>query len=649
MILQYVTPFLYALCLTGISLVLGVFWYRFSCILFREKSKPTPLFWIFFTGLLLGVSAIAIVMTGAVTILLFVPLLLLLLQQHIPHSREESLQRDILLLLFAMVVQYGLFLWMFSSRDKSELTIVHGDFNIYFRAAWRLWEYGTEAYNFTIYASENTLPGMYHYGDLWLYALCGRVNDFQPTHTFLTAFTLLSTLFTLGLVQYLRSVFRNVQDWSVLIFVFGGAFSAFAFCMPSFLTRFIEPYTLSVFNWGKVLLVSVCMVAALNLAQRHAFKGLLLLVLITGLSYINALPAFYGAFLLLLLITVMRKEETRLAALGKALVLPVLMLIPVVLQYKVLPQLLELTDKWPVPHVVSPFANLTLKEYLKTVINIFFGGWFQLFTLAPYWLLLVIGVLLSGSFKVLSLREGFRKLDNSLVFLLGLFVAGLASWAVTYPLQVDTVQFFHNTLSPIYCVTISLIIAYLLWVVKRKLPILLVLVVALSSVILSVSRPFFSGSFPEKDWRRLSAFIEKGAVKNGMFLCSNTAGALSTAFLRKSDQYVPLNILVYKFPQYVNVSLVSPFLKLNTSDIYYHEAYTDLRTSSLGRFFAKRNTTDTIAVIEDFVRSQPFSYYSVYRDTTMPLYLRPYASDSCILEESNMIVYRLKSSRKGNE
>jgi len=135
--------------------------------------------------------------------------------------------------------------------------------------------------------------------------------------------------------------------------------------------------------------------------------------------------------------------------------------------------------------------------------------------------------------------------------------------------------------------------------------------------------------------------LGKTEQTDGKFIGTQTMASFGTSFFRKSDQYVPLTILIYKFKEYQNVSLVSPFLTLDPTKYYHHEAYADLQLASMGRYFREHYSSDTESVVKNFVKKYPFQYLTVSMDTSMPAFLRPYISDSCVLGNSNTIVYRL--------
>jgi len=373
-------------------------------------------------------------------------------------------------------------------------------------------------------------------------------------------------------------------------------------------------------------------------------KGVLIVIGITGLLYINAFPAFFGAYVLLLLVYLLQRKSKLPVLIMNIAVLLLIMIVPVTIQYKVFPTLFQLHDNADPIQKISPFAALHVARYLKTALNIFIGGWLQLFTIIPYLLLLIAGLLFAGFFKEFRLKNLLGKIDMSYWFLFFLFLAGLSSWALTFPLQVDTVQFFHNILAPVYCIFISIVLYYLVLVVRKPVLSLLMIGITLFSVAQSSAHPFFVSEFSRKDWEKLKLFLQEDGPESGSFICSDTKATLSNAFFRKSDQYVPLNILIYKFPAYQNVSLVSPFLSLNRDDFYYHEASADLQLSSLGRYMTMNKGIDTQAIIQRFIAAHSFRYYSVSRDTAAPLFLRPLMADSCELESARTVVYRLKAN-----
>jgi hypothetical protein len=642
MVDNYFYPFLFALLLISGSLVLGTIWNRLAKAIFKQ-TQATDTFWLYFTGLFTGISLFAIVMTKGVTLLLLCPVFLLVLQPYLPAAgTNKDRSADLLFLFLAASVQYLLFVYLFLPSADSVVRYVGGDFNIYFRAAEHISRSGVESYNFSVHTEGYTLPTLYHFGDIWMYALAARINRLQPTATFLTAFTVLGPLFSVGLLAYIRQLFPARSGKALYYFlILAGSFSAFAFCMPAFIARIAEPYTLAVFNWGKVMVLSCCMIGVLILIKLEKLKAALFVIVITGLLYINAFPAFFGAYTLLCILFLWQRKEKFSTVATNLLLLVLLIVFPVLLQYKILPGLLHLQDNAAPIQSMSPLARLSMGKYLKTALNIFIGGWFQFFTIIPYLILLVLGLWASARLKNAKLKTVLAAPDASFYFLFFLFLAGLAGWAVSFPLQIDTVQFFHNILAPVYCIFISIVLYYLLLVVKKPALSVSIIGVTLFSVVLSSAHPFFVSECSRKDWEKLTAFLKDDKDGAGKFISSDTKVRLSNAFFRKSDQYVPLNILVYRFPEYQNASLVSPFLSLDSGSFYLHEAANDLQTSSLGRYLMQCKSNDTVANILSFVGRHNFSYYSVSRDTACADFLRPFLGDSCVLESTNIVVYRL--------
>ncbi|MGC4057594.1 MAG: hypothetical protein QM743_05655 [Chitinophagaceae bacterium] len=273
-----------------------------------RKSAPyavPPSFYQFgITGLALTVSLYAIVSTGGKTILLPVPVLIWFFLQKRDATAPFSERRpfnwaDIFL---SWLLPFLFFVYTFWSFNPDQIKYVAGDFNIYYRMSLFLNERGVEAYNFNMLQQPFiTRPAPYHFGDLWFYGISARLTANQPSPLFLIAFSVLATLFAEGVKDLFTRTLKPGTSVYLLrvLLVLAGLFAGMELTFPSFLRRFCEPYTLSIFNWGKILLLSTFVVGILNAFKAKAYTGASVLIAITSMFYINAAPAlFLAAFLL---------------------------------------------------------------------------------------------------------------------------------------------------------------------------------------------------------------------------------------------------------------------------------------------------------------------------------------------------------------
>lgn len=609
------------------------------------------LFWELFLGLFLVTSIYAIVVTKGQTMLLLAPVFIFLLIQQILSAsiqvKNEASRDAYRFLLASIVVQFSFFLYTLVSTNAQYINFISGDFNIYYRMAIRLNMFGVEAYNFNFDPQYFKTPGVYHYGDLWFYALVAKATHANPSIVFLIAFTCLSSVFSLGLFSYISEVFmtqlnqKRVYLYSLLV---AGLFAGFQFCFPAFIRQFAEPYTLSIFNWGKVLVLSCSLIGLFILVCKKHWYATAILSIIAGLFYINSVPAIFGALFMLLFLELMLRRINLKQYLKVNALYVVGLLVPLLLQYKILPMVMGAHNAATAAPTTSAhfLHHLHLGQYLHTALNIFLGGWLQLFTVLPYCI-----VLLLAYFERQNIRPHWKvflkQLDSSLLYLLFVFAAGLLSWAALYPLRVDTVQFFHNLVAPIYVIFIALVLFYVILHSQSKILVMFTFVLAMGSVVQSANNIFYANVFNKNEWLSLKQFIAK-ETKASPFVNIKPLKELSTAFNRKTDQYVPLNILAYQWPEYQNVSLNALHIKLDTADLYYHEAKEDIETSSFALFAARyqhQKINNWDAITELFIKDYGVRYISVSLDTTLPFFIKKHVVDSVLLPNTNYTIYKL--------
>lgn len=610
----------------------------------KAKAIIAP-YWLLYGGLFFWVSIYAIICTKGLTMLFPVPFLIVWIFAQLVRSpfTQSNTKNQYTTMALALITQFGFFLWTLSSFDVAQVKYIAGDFSIYYRMADRLNTFGVEAYNFNIDLIKGVMPSPYHYGDLWCYAIVSKLVGSNPSVTFLVAFTVLSVIFTAGIYEYVLNLFRQQlagKTYYLYFLIFAGLFAGFQFCFPAFVRRFAEPYTLSIFNWGKVMVLSTSLIGLLILIRHKSWTTLTMAAVIAGLLYLNALPAIYGAVFLLLLICLFLKQIT-----GKQwFVLNAryigLVAVVVLLLYKGVPVLMHAPKatnaKEPLLHGAS------VGQYLKTTINIFIGGWFQLLTIAPYLLVLAIGLLISDSWK--GLKSKLQNIDYSVLFLLLMFVSGMASWAALHFLSVDTVQFFHNILAPVYAISISLIVFYTIIIVKKRILSVLIILLSLVSVGTSSGGIFYAWSFDHKEWNMMRDFFKADPSETTPFINIRSIKELNYWSAKKTDQYIPLSILSYRWHNYHNISMNTPFIPINENSAYAFEEKTDIAGATFTMYYEKckkQGITDIDAQVRQFIDDHKVRYVSVSMDTTLPGYLRSSMTDSVALPHAHYIIYKI--------
>jgi|GEM_PF-2644650 len=611
----------------------------------KVTEGSTSLFFDFFIGLFTMVSIYAIIRTRCMTVLLPMPILTFYLMK-IELSRssidKEYRKKEIVFLGLSILLQFLFFLSTLVSFDQESVRYISGDFSIYYRMADRLNTYGVEAYNFNINIQPAS-PSPYHFGDLWLYAMVGKLVSLNPSLLFLVAFTILSSLFTIGMYTYALGFFKTKIEgkyWFLYVLIFSGLFASLRMVYPTFLMRYAEPYTFSIFNWGKVILISCGVMALLILIQQKKWFGAALVAIMCCLLYLNATPAIYGALFVLLLIAFLQKNIKPEVFFRVNFLYIGVTIVYLLLLYKVVPMLLPKTVEYTYK---SPdlFQDISVLKYLRTAFNIFIGGFFQFFTMLPFCIMLLFALL--RRHDVQGLKRKILRIDFSVLFVILLFFAGLASWAVLYPLSVDTVQFFHNILAVVYSVAISLLLLYVFYVTKNKLIILFTTLVTALSVYQSVNFSFYSWRFDRSDWEKMRSYFRE-TPESTVFVNIKSMGELGYWSSKKTDQYVPLSILSYLWHDYHNISLNAPFILPDEKSVYRNEEEKDIKLSTFSTFY-KDEVSSGVSyfplVVANFTSKFNVGFITVSHDTSLPLYLRAKVEDSLLLPKAKFTIFKI--------
>lgn len=632
------------LFLIAISLTLGILIERIA----RKKGDNASLnlFWKLFTGTILSLSVYAIVITKGLTIFLICPVLLFFfVRQILNHSENNTHHRpqEIIFFLCSVVLNYLFFLWTLTSFNNNNVLIVSGDFNIYFRIAQSFNDFGIENANLDpIFKS--TYPAPYHYGDIWMYALISKFVSTNPSLVFLVAFAHFSVIFINGIYTYIRNLFAPYIKGSnkyLYLLLFAGLFTGFNAFFPKFILPSAEPYTLSVMNWSKVLVPSSVIVGLLIVAHSRNWWALILLAMLGGLSFINALPAIFMSIFLLLTYNVFKKS----ISIKQWFVFNAFYVISTVafvfVLYKIWPQFHNLSATTDTD-TLSTLKLMDKGRYLKTAINIFIGGWFQLFVLLPYFILLAVALYVSGKMK--NFRQFFSYIDNSFVLLFFIVFSGLFCWALLHNFDVNSVQFFSNVLSPFSATVVSVILIFILCVVNNKWINFFTVVTTAVCIFTHKNDQFFITPYDAQEWVKLKYYL-KDKDDNHVFVNLKPMSTYNSFFEKYTIIFIPLTIMSYKWPDYQNISLNAPFIPVNPKSVFLAEETTVVNAAPFMKYYKnklKENDSDISQISLQFIKDYNVAYISIAKDTTLPIYLRDLVKDSINLEKHNYTIYRIK-------
>lgn len=630
-----------ALLFLLVSFLLGHFVAMCIAKFYDKRNQDIDAFWKLIIGLLLMTSLFAIVKTNGLSILTPLPILLVILviQKLKGHNSLVKPSNMLGFIALSSLFYLGFYYWVLQSFDPERVKFISGDFNIYFRIAERVSSSGVENSNLDfIFSSEKAAP--YHFADIWLYALISPLVQHHPSLVFFVGFSVLTTIFVCGMYTYMFDRFLQFlggRNYYLYLVLFSGLFTGFAVFFPKFIL-IADVYTFSVANWGKIIVQSCLFIGLVKLVRQKEYLAFTLLTTIAGLSFINTLPALFTAAFLWLTMEAIQKKILWRKWLQLHLVFVTITVIYIVLLYLVTPYLIgNSSGNNSLPNDAKP--DFQLLQSAKLAVSIFVGGWFQLFTLLPYILILLTALILLR----MSPRDVFTKLiDGELLFIILIFISGLLCWSVLNSVVADSIQFFSNVLPAVYALFISLLLMFVFYVVRNKILVILTVLVVLIGAVINNTSFFCVNYFDTKEWAKLASFIREDET-NCRFVNLQASNYHTTFFSKNTTYYLPLPILSHRWPAYANYSLNAPFIKADDKNVYVWEERKMLATAPFTRYYGeKKDSSGVDDIFFQFIRDKKIAFISVGLDTLLPFGLRPYVTDSVVLEKSGNIVYRFK-------
>lgn len=638
--------------LTLMALSFGQGLQMLSNLIFKDVAAQDvrlSVFWKLLLGTSFLISSYAIVQTKGITLLLLVPTLLLfvtrqLLRQQVTNATQggAATKHSWYFLGASVLLNFSFYLWAIQSNDPDTIHYVSGDFNIYYRIAQRLNDFGIESLNLDpIYSAQFAAP--YHYGDLWLYALVSKLFQANPSFVFLVSFCVLSIVFVNGVFAFAQerfACFSKKNHLFLFVLLAAGLFTGFNFFFPKLIIPSAEPYTLSVMNWSKVLTPSCFFVALLVLAYRRNWWAMCLLAMVGGLSFINSMPALFMTTFLILFVALMRKQISWKKWLNYHFVYALGTALFVIAFYKVLPSLLQVQAREATGVEIGKALNF--QQYLLTAVKIFIGGWFQLFVVTPFVLLLLVTLLVKGSLR--SWRSHIRHIDYDILFLIFAVGSGLTCWALLHPFAPDSVQFFTNILAPVYSIFISFVLCYVFYQSESRWLQISGVLLAFVALWVHQNDVFFVQKDDRKEWNKMQGWFSKKNI-GYHFVSIRPAGHFNSFFDKNTVYFMPLGQLVYIWPNYHNFSLNAPFLTANEASPYANEERIELEQAPFSVYWnglkkAEPNIHPEVAM-QRFIAEQKVGFITIAQDTVLPEFLRPQVKDSLFLEQARTIVYEI--------
>jgi hypothetical protein len=627
-------------------LILAIFLGKLIEVTTRENKngKTIGLFWQLLVGTFLLISFYAIFSTKGISIFLIVPVLLFLFVRAKLQVVNPIADTRLHLLFFvcSILINFTFYFWALYSFESETVTFVSGDFNIYYRIAQRLNDYGIESLNLDpIYSAQYASP--YHYGDIWMYALVSKFISSNPSVIYLIAFSHFSIIFINGIFSYAYSRYSGVLSNNkgfLFLLLFAGLFTGFNIFFPNFIIPSAEPYTFSTMIYPKVLVPSCFLVGLLILAKEKNWLAFVLLAMVGGLSFINALPSIFMSVFLLLTINLVKKQIKPKQLFILTLCYVGITVVFIVFLYKILPSIMGL-DIQETTGVEMKGVN-DIKVYLTTAFKIFVGGGFQLFVLFPFFIIFFIGLGIRG--KIPRLKQIFFNLDNDILFMTFVVLSGLTCWALLHPFTPDSVQFYTNILAPIYAIFISYLTVNVIFVWKNNLLSVITISCLLVCILVNRSDPFFTIKYEKKEWNMLKTFVTKSDVGTN-FINLQPQNHFNSFFDKNTVYFMPILYLNYLWPNYHNFSLNAPFIPVNEKSPYADAERVEINQAPFTIYYKRKNNEqigDMSFITNSFIKDAKVGYISISKDTMLPHYLRNLVKDSITLEKANFVVYRIK-------
>lgn len=577
---------------------------------------PASLFWFLLSGLFLLASLFALIITHLHSSLLPVPVLVFVMARYtktciVAGQKKQFTLLNGQLLFFAFL---GVLLpWLYFAlhyiiQGETGPGYISGDTGFYGRAAEYLLHAGKENVSLDYPGVSTITKEPYHYGDLWTIALLQKISSIHPVvTTALIVYPCYMAIFLLGLAGYFQLRFVQPTRYTFLLLL-AGFTSGFYFIFPTFLSGWV--LSLSLVSFPKLILVAMIL-AGILMALRVASWDLLLLMVCTGiLFFINIGPPLLLATLVLLA-WMLRKKQLRLSW------VPVLVCLPALVYY-------YFFYRNSGSGLVSGHSAFSFHTFLRIIL----GGILQVLPLLPFLLL---------ALWYARKKEWFARIRTDITLLWLLPVAGLLCWGLLYPRTNESVQFFSNVLIPATAILI-MVITFDALVSGKKTVVIAAGLLFFLSVALNLKPSRERNTVSSTDWQETKSFLEK----HGSGYFSNLRPPQEFTELTEKNTVVwqPQDFITYLQSPYLNISLNTPEIPVDTSSVYARQEKQILATAPFSIFIKNKAFH---ASLEDyaylFIREYRIRYLTVSPALTIPPRLRPMVKDSLLLASGTRIYY----------
>ena len=598
-----------------------------------------PTYFYLMCGMVLSISFFAIVKTKGITILSILPLLLVLFSlgfhKQFVFEEVKELRKKVepfLFLLLATAFSYCYYLQSFRVEGDI-INFIWGDQEYYARVAENISFLGIENMRVEyLYPDRFTLEP-FHYGDLWSVALAFTISSLKPIFGgVLVSYPLLMALSSLGIAALVQHfILKGNKPYLVYLLLVMGLIGGFGFLFPGFIfPGSVDVYARSMSNYTKLLWWASILPMVFAMILNRSERLVVYLVFIIGLGYINVLPTLaMGSFLWIFYIAFKRKEL--LPNIIQMIWVTVIAVIFVYALYSFYPSLSSI--KRPVSGK-AVFSLAAIISHLKTSVNIFIGGFFQLFVYLPPFLLLLLHFWLEKvKFKTASVFD-------LLIYSLALMISALFVWALLFTTTMEAIQFFYNVFVVVAGLLSAVIYVYVLANSSKPVLKIAALLLFCFSVFNNLQYDINVKSVNKNERDALFSFVNKSEKKT--FAHYRDVRDYSADFFSSGTlTAMPYSILGYHINRYENFSLNIPFAVFDTTRREYPFQKNNADWAPMSYFVKQRENAGLTQdeLMQKFMSTNKIAFVCIPIDVAIPVSLSTFVTDSLYTPKMGWKIY----------
>jgi hypothetical protein len=588
-------------------------------------------YWYGIAGLLFSISVYALLITGGRTILAICPVLLYLLVRSFAFTerKTESGKSNIyLFILTGCLFYFFYYLNGFFSHDATVMRYPGGDYLYYSRLAEYLNNTGIETcvpeYIFT--GTTSVIP--YHYGDIWTGSLVSKIFHIRPQYCFaLIVYPVLGVLTALGTAGFIVKKYplKPNYKWMVLLTIF---FSGIFSIIPHFATP-LEGFDDPVANFPKALWVTTFLAGTLYFVSEKQLNSLLFLCAISGLIFINILPALWIGSVG---ITIFFKIRDRVPA---RTFLPGIIVMCLTLLFYYLFYHLQVS-------AVSHTVLLELSNGRKnSASSLFRAIFYQAYNRKNHLLVFFPFVMLYAWNHFLLKKPAKDLVTPTALWITILLISGFLSWMILGQYSPEARQFYNNIFLPAATLTGALLSFIVFTSAQNKLIKLITFVLVIIICYRNYDFTYRRENISVKDWQAIKKYFKK--EENAVLVNYIDSNVFVKYPLLNDKVYQPLSILNYYFNQpYLNKTVNTSFIADHSLPQFRETNLSIYHVSDFYQFKTQNKFVNNNDAESAFIDRVGARYLVIPRSFHVPEYLQTKVYDSLVLK--NEKIYRLKET-----